>query len=76
MSRNMANFVPMAGPVRQILEVLESEIGAECGHRHKKVCAADESEGGCPDPDHGVFVEGLEEAAVAVADLIERGELR
>lgn len=74
MSRNLDTFVPMAGLVRAVFDVLTElvDVEAECEHRHPKKCA-DET---C-DHEAGVnaWAVGLEEAAVRVAEMIERGEL-
>jgi hypothetical protein len=75
MSRITGSFVPMAGTVRDVYDVLAELIDteAECTHKHPKKCQADD----CGDPTHAVTVTllGLEETAVRIAEMIEKGEL-
>lgn len=59
---NLGNFVPMAGPVREIFEILESLVDTECNHEHKAACEKANFE--C----HELGIDGLEEAAVAIAE--------
>jgi hypothetical protein len=79
--RNQGNFVPMTGPVRTVFEALAELVDCECGHecKHKGDCT--EVRCGHVTQDNGdvvctkVTLTGIEEAAVRIADMIDKGEL-
>jgi hypothetical protein len=75
MSRPIGSFVPMAGTARTVFDVLAEllDTEAECTHKHPKKCQDED----CRDPTHAVNVTllGLEEAAVRLSEMIEKGEL-
>lgn len=83
MAGNQSNFVPMAGPVRDIYEALVELINFECGHECNHRVGHDVD---CPKCGHvtdkggdvvceKVTLTNLEEAAVRIADMIDKGEL-
>lgn len=85
MAGNQGNFVPMAGPVRTVFEVLESLVDFTCGHEcnHRTVLGAVDCAkcGHVTEPNGDVVctkvsLAGLENAAVRIVDMIERGELK
>jgi len=84
MARNQDNFVPMAGPVCDVFELLESLVDIECGHKcnHRVKQGTDcEKCGHTTDKDGEtvctkVTMTGIEEAAVAIAAMIDKGELQ
>lgn len=74
MTRNAATFIALGGPSEAVLKVLEDWIEAECGHKHVKACsqAIEHQDDGCG---HAVELTNLDEVAVRIAEMIERGEL-
>lgn len=72
MASNQSNFVPMAGPVRDVFDVLAELIDFECDHQNTRQHTTDDKGNVVCDK---VTLTNLEEAAVRIADMIDKGEL-
>lgn len=69
MARNASTFIALGSPAARVMDALSESVWVHCDHKHTKKDDIDPDE--CPH----VAVLGLDEVAVAIADMIEKGEL-
>lgn len=70
MSRTF-EFIALGSIAEKVRDALCELIEVECNHDHKGKCSQD----ACEKPDHTVDLTNLDEVAVRIAEMIERGEL-